>query len=100
MNEIDPTLKTEKRTAVPKPYSKGNKSPAASPESAQKKDRVTLSKTTQVPASKSSGGSEIRYDLINKYKAALRKGGYKVKADEIAEKMVQKIRDNKGPTIY
>ena len=101
MNEIDPTLKTERRAAVQKPVSRAKRPPADSSGGRTKgTDRVSLSKSAKVPASKTSGGSEIRYELVNKYKAVLNKGGYRVKADEIAEKMVQKIRDNKGPNLY
>jgi anti-sigma28 factor (negative regulator of flagellin synthesis) len=61
-------------------------------------DRVTLS-----PASKEIAGqsptpvvsSDIRHDLVNKYRRILESGDYEVKAGEIAEKMVQKIRDDK-----
>jgi len=43
---------------------------------------------------------EIRRELVKKFKSSLQKGNYKVKAPEIAEKIVQKIRENKyGPVI-
>ena len=38
---------------------------------------------------------EIRLELVEKFKSSLQKGNYKVKAPEIAEKIVQKIRENK-----
>lgn len=62
-------------------------------------DRVTLSESSRskVPAqgSKSKTG-EIRLDLVNKFRDVLQNGSYAVKADEIADKIVQKIRDNKN----
>jgi len=38
---------------------------------------------------------EIRMELVAKFKSSLQKGTYRVKSPEIAEKIVQKIRDNK-----
>ncbi len=38
----------------------------------------------------------IRRELVNKYKDILGKGDYRIKSGEIADKMVQKIRDDKN----
>ncbi len=38
---------------------------------------------------------EIRRELVNKYKTSLADGTYEVKAQELAEKMIQKIRESK-----
>ncbi len=38
---------------------------------------------------------EIRLELVEKFKSSLQQGNYKIKSPEIAEKMVQKIRENK-----
>jgi len=38
---------------------------------------------------------EIRFELVKKFKGFLQKGSYRVKAPEIAEKIVQKISENK-----
>ena len=62
-------------------------------------DRVSLSKNVkQQPPSKNlkNGTGEIRHDLVNKFRNVLRDGNYSIKADEIADKIVQKIRDNKN----
>lgn len=48
---------------------------------------------------KSDGSTKIRQDLVKKYKSTLADGTYEVKARELAEKMVQKIRENKERTI-
>jgi anti-sigma28 factor (negative regulator of flagellin synthesis) len=48
---------------------------------------------------KSEGTPEIRRDLVEQYKATLARGTYEIKARELAEKMVQKIRENKTRTI-
>jgi flagellar biosynthesis anti-sigma factor FlgM len=61
-------------------------------------DRVTLSNASRSPATPETKGkkpSEIRYDLVKKFQKELEKGFYEIKADAIAEKMVQKIRDDK-----
>ena len=48
---------------------------------------------------KTAGPSEIRRDLVNKYKLSLADGTYEVKAQELAEKMIQKIRESKTREI-
>ena len=48
---------------------------------------------------KTGGSPEIREDLVNKYKVSLANGTYEVKAQELAEKMIQKIRENKTREI-
>ncbi len=50
-------------------------------------------------AQKSEGAPEIRRDLVEQYKATLASGTYEIKARELAEKMVQKIRENKTRVI-
>ena len=65
-------------------------------------DRVSLSQTSKVKASvQSKGGvaSDIRMELVNKYRGILENGSYVVKAEEIADKIVQKIRENKNRVI-
>ena len=37
--------------------------------------------------------SDIRIDLVNKYKDDINKGNYKIKTDEIADKMIQKYKE-------
>ena len=44
---------------------------------------------------KGAGSSEIRRELVDKYKVSLANGTYEVKAHELAEKMIQKIREGK-----
>jgi len=50
-------------------------------------------------AQKSEGAAKIRQDLVEQYKTILANGTYEIKARELAEKMVQKIRDDKTRTI-
>ena len=44
---------------------------------------------------KEKKSSEIRYDLVRKFQNELKKGDYSIKANDIAEKIVQKISDDK-----
>ena len=102
MNELKPTLKLVRRNTV-KSVSKGATSSAKSSGPIGKAlDHVTLSKVSKNQgASKVSKGtkSEIRHDLVNKFRNILQDGTYSIKADEIADKIVQKIRDNKNHLI-
>ncbi len=50
-------------------------------------------------AQKSEAAPGIRQDLVEQYKTILANGTYEIKARELAEKMVQKIRDDKTRTI-
>ena len=99
MNELKPTLKLVRGNTV-KSDSKGAKSYVTNSGSTGKPlDRVTLSEVSKKQdTSKTSKGttSEIRHDLVKKFRNILQDGTYSIKADEIADKIVQKIRDNKN----
>jgi len=99
MNELEPTLKLVRGNAA-KSDSKGGKSSVkSSGPSGNSLDRVTLSEVSknQTPSKTSKGiTGEIRHDLVNKFRNVLRDGTYSIKADEIADKIVQKIRNNKN----
>ena len=71
-------------------------------EEKNKNDKVTLSPTSKVKASNQGQTnivSDVRYDIINKYREVLSSGNYVVKADELADKIVQKIRENKNRMV-
>tara|TARA_B100000686_G_C16579463_1_gene857333 strand:+ start:601 stop:912 length:312 start_codon:yes stop_codon:yes gene_type:complete len=99
MNKLDPTIKlvngnSVKRDSKGLKKSKNNSNPLEI-----NLDRITLSETsknqeTSTNSKKITG--EVRHDLVNKFRNVLRDGTYSVKADEIADKIVQKIRDNKN----
>ena len=99
MNELEPTLKLVRGNTA-KSDAKGAKNSARSTgPSGNSLDRVTLSEVSKnkTPSKTSkSTTSEIRHDLVNKFRNVLRDGTYSIKADEIADKIVQKIRDNKN----
>ena len=102
MNKLEPASKIGRQEAI-NGSAKGKKKPVAGkPASAKNIDRVTLSKTSKTQASASgvkSVASKIRQDLVNKFRDILQKGSYEVKANEIADKIVQKIRENKNSMI-
>ena len=99
MNKLDPTIKlvngnSVKRDSKGLKKSKNNSNPLE-----VNLDRITLSETsknqeTSTNSKKITG--EVRHDLVNKFRNVLRDGTYSIKADEIADKIVQKIRDNKN----
>ena len=99
MNKLDPTIKLGNGNAV-KTDSKGLKSSNNnSIPSETTLDRITISKTSEnqdVSIKSKKATSEIRHDLVNKFRNVLRDGNYSIKSDEIADKIVQKIRDNKN----
>ena len=102
MNKLEPTSKIGRQDAINGSAKGKNKPVAGKPASAKNIDRVTLSETskTQVSASEvKSVASEIRRDLVNKFRNILQQGSYEVKADEIADKIVQKIRENKNHMV-
>ena len=103
MNKLNPTIKINRRDAVAQKLNeksggldkdKINLPPA--------KDQVSLSQTSKIKASVRGSSkivSDVRYDLINKYREVLDSGSYVVKAEELADKIVQKIRENKNRII-
>jgi len=56
---------------------------------------VSFKKVLKSVVDQAAGSSEVRQDLVNKYKVSLANGTYEVKAQELAEKMIQKIRESK-----
>ncbi len=103
MNELEPTGKVSRRNAVNTPSEKFKTDPALKNSSGEASDRVSLSQTGKVQASlnkKPSSNSEIRHDLVNRFKNILNNGSYEVKADEIADKIVQKIKEYKSRVVF
>jgi flagellar biosynthesis anti-sigma factor FlgM len=98
MSEIFPTINSiQQRQDNRASLSKETKTSEAD-SFKEKLDRVTISKASRATANsepRKKKSSEIRYDLVKKFQKELKKGFYEIKADAIAEKMVQKIRDDK-----
>jgi len=60
---------------------------------------VSFKKVLKSVVDKTAGSPEIRQDLVSKYKGSLENGTYEVKAQELAEKIIQKIRESKNRGI-
>ena len=63
------------------------------------KEKVSFQDVLKSAVDKAEGPSKIRQDMVDKYKSSLAKGTYEVKAEELAEKMIQKIREDKTREI-
>ena len=103
MNKLNPNIKINRQSAVAqKITNKSRKLDDNVNENKNKNDKVTLSSTSKVKASnqrQTNIVSDVRYDLINKYRKVLESGDYVVKAEELADKIVQKIRENKNRMV-
>lgn len=76
-----------------------NKSlPAPNNPEKQPDQKVTFQQVLK-QVSQGSGSTVIRKDLVDQYRDLLAQGTYEVKAQELAEKMIQKIRENKSREI-
>ena len=103
MNKLNPTIKINRRNAVAQKLTSKNIKDSNKKVSVEtKKDQVSLSQTSKIKASiqgNSNIVSDVRHDLINKYREKLDSGAYVVKAEELADKIVQKIRENKNRMV-
>jgi flagellar biosynthesis anti-sigma factor FlgM len=102
MTELDPTNKIVQKSTAKKPPVRPARPPVAQANTSAASDRVSLSHKPDKPpletgSAKASG--HIREQLVSKFREVLEEGTYKVKADEIAKKMVQKIQEEKDQTI-
>ena len=61
----------------------------------QPSEKMSFREVLKNATNKTEASSEIRQDIVNKYKISLANGTYEVKSQELAEKMIQKIRENK-----
>ncbi|GEM_PF-1253766 len=98
MSEIFPAINSIRQRQANRASTKQETTVSGSGSFKDTLDRVTLSNASRNPATQETKGkksSEIRYDLVKKFQKELKKGFYEIKADAIAEKMVQKIRDDK-----
>ena len=102
MNELEITTKIGRRTPVNGSAKGKNKPVTGDKLSSGNLDKVTLSEPSKAQASASKSkpiASEIRHELVNKFRNVLQNGSYEVKANEIADKIVQKIRENKNRLV-
>jgi anti-sigma28 factor (negative regulator of flagellin synthesis) len=65
----------------------------------QPAEKVSFQDVLKNVVDKAEGSPKTRQDMVNKYKVSLANGTYEVKAQELAEKMIQKIREDKAREI-
>ena len=61
----------------------------------QSAEKASFQDVLKSAVNKAEVPSKIRQDVVDKYKSSLANGTYEVKAEELAEKMIQKIREDK-----
>ena len=98
MNKLEITTKIGRQNPINGSAEGKNKPVTGNKLSSGHLDKVTLSEPSK--AQSSSGKSkatanEIRHELVNKFRNVLQNGSYEVKSNEIADKIVQNIQENK-----
>ena len=102
MTKLNPALKINQRDSVGQEFTiKSVKTNNSSIGKESKSDWVSLSEPSKTgPLMDRQGiASDIRFDLVKKYREVLADGSYQVKSDELADKIVQKVKENKN-TIF
>ena len=103
MNEFEPKIKLVDDNRVKDEFRLKKSSDKSFDNIPVASDRVSLSQNIEKQSSSKeskNGTGEIRHHLVNKFKNVLKDGTYSIKADEIADKLVQNIRDNKNHLIF
>ena len=98
MNKLGITTKIGRQNPINGSAEGKNKPVTGNKLSSVHVDKVTLSEPfkAQVSSGKSKAtANEIRHELVNKFRNVLQNGSYEVKSNEIADKIVQNIRENK-----
>ena len=99
MNKLNIVLKTNERNSAGQEYSlKSAKNASSNTMKETKPDRISLSESYEGKSSVNKKGivSDVRYDLVKKYREILADGSYQIKSDELADKIVQKVKENKS----
>ena len=102
MTKLNPALKINQRDSVRQEITiKSVKTDNSSVGKESKSDWVSLSESSKTEPLMDRQGiaSDVRYDLVKKYREVLANGSYQVKSDELADKIVQKVKENKN-TIF
>jgi len=102
MTKLNPALKINQRDSVRQEITiKSVKTDKNSVGKESKSDWVSLSESSKTEPLMDRQGiaSDIRFDLVKKYREVLADGSYQIKSDELADKIVQKVKENKN-TIF
>jgi len=101
MTKLNSSLKIDQNNSINKEFAIKQSTNSSISGKENRSDRVSLSKTYKGNSSTNSReiASDIRYDLVKKYREVLADGTYKVKSTELADKMVQKVKENKNTVL-
>ena len=102
MNKLNIVLKTNERNSVGQELTLKSGKPASSNTGNETKpDRISLSKSYKGKSStnKKDIVSDVRYDLVKKYREILADGSYQIKSNELADKIVQKVKEGKSSIL-
>ena len=100
MNKLNMVLKTNEINSAGQEFtSKSAKNASSNPMKETNPDRISLSesyKEKKSSISKKGIVSDVRYDLVKKYREILADGSYQIKSNELADKIVQKVKEGKS----
>ena len=99
MNKLNILLKTNERNSAGQEFTlKSAKNANSNTKKETKSDRISLSESYKGNSSINKKGivSDVRYDLVKKYRENLADGSYQIKSDELADKIIQKVKENKN----
>ena len=102
MNKLNLVLKTNEVNSTGQDFtSKSPKNAKSITMKETKPDRISLSKSYESKSLKNKKGivSDVRYDLVKKYREGLADGSYQIKSNELADKIVQKVKEGKSMLI-
>ena len=99
MDKLNIVLKTNVRNSTGQELTlKSAKNSSSNTRNVTKSDRISLSESYKGKSSRGEEGivSDVRYDLVKKYREILADGSYQIKSDELADKIVQKVKETKN----
>ena len=99
MNKLNMALKTNEINSAGQEFtSKSAKNANSISREETKPDRISLSESYKEKSSINKKGivSDVRYDLVKKYREILADGSYQIKSNELADKIVQKVKEGKN----
>ena len=102
MNKLNMVLKTNEINSAGQEFtSKSAKNTNSISREETKPDRISLSESYKGKSSinKKDIVSDVRYDLVKKYREILADGSYQIKSNELADKIVQKVKEGKSSIL-
>ena len=102
MNKLNIVQKTNEINSSGKEFTiKSAKNASSNAMKETKPDRISLSESYEGKSSVNKKGivSDVRYDLVKKYREILADGSYRVKSNELADKIVQKVKEGKSSLL-